>query len=557
MNKNMKAVSAALMALFSAGAEAGVVQAPSSGQLLNQIPTFEQPSESKSFDLPKRERKRFVVKEGTSFEVDRIVLEGNKAFPSEALLKIGGFVPKSKTTLNGLRQIAWKIADYYRSKGYFLAHAAIPTQDVRNGTVKIVVEEGVYGKISKKGDGSLSPRLQSEILGNLKEGKAIEAGSLESDLLILSDMPGMKIHSTLSPGSSFGQSDLEIDSKLEKRVGGSLSFDNAGNPYTGADRASGSVVLNEPFGVGDKLELDGVDSGSGMQYGKADYSLHAGKATIGASYAQMKYALGGSFAYLGASGSAEIASAYASYPLIRSRRKNLSLEAGYDSKTFNDQSSSASPIVGKRAGVFMVGATGSEMDDFGRGGMSEWSVIGKSGRVSIGDPSAAVLDASTSRSAGSYEKAEFMGMRDQNLGRGYVFHASISGQAASKNLDVSEKMELGGMNGVRAYPEGEAYGDEGYVSSIELRKDVKKPSFLSGTLTASAFVDHGYVKLNADPWLPGPNTRSLSGMGLGLTWRDGSKWQAKAYAAGKIGSAKATSAPDSPVRFWFQLTRFF
>ena len=37
--------------------------------------------------------------------------------------------------------------------------------------------------------------------------------------------------------------------------------------------------------------------------------------------------------------------------------------------------------------------------------------------------------------------------------------ASVNGQLASKDLDSSEKMVLGGMYAVRAYPEGEAYAD--------------------------------------------------------------------------------------------------
>jgi hemolysin activation/secretion protein len=39
--------------------------------------------------------------------------------------------------------------------------------------------------------------------------------------------------------------------------------------------------------------------------------------------------------------------------------------------------------------------------------------------------------------------------------------AKLRGQVAFDNLDTSEKIGLGGAYGVRAYPEGEAYGDQG------------------------------------------------------------------------------------------------
>ena len=51
-------------------------------------------------------------------------------------------------------------------------------------------------------------------------------------------------------------------------------------------------------------------------------------------------------------------------------------------------------------------------------------------------------------------------------------------QKAGANLDSSEEIYLGGANGVRAYPQGEASGDNGYLGSIELscRTDVPTSS---------------------------------------------------------------------------------
>ena len=42
-------------------------------------------------------------------------------------------------------------------------------------------------------------------------------------------------------------------------------------------------------------------------------------------------------------------------------------------------------------------------------------------------------------------------------------------QLANKNLDSSEKFTLGGIGGVRAYPSGEASGDEGRKISFDLK----------------------------------------------------------------------------------------
>ena len=76
----------------------------------------------------------------------------------------------------------------------------------------------------------------------------------------------------------------------------------------------------------------------------------------------------------------------------------------------------------------------------------------------------------------------------------------MRGQLAFDNLDSSEKMELGGAYGVRAYPEGEAYGDQGYVATLEARA-VAGPvdGGCPGQLQLIAFVDVGEVDFAARP----------------------------------------------------------
>jgi hemolysin activation/secretion protein len=137
-------------------------------------------------------------------------------------------------------------------------------------------------------------------------------------------------------------------------------------------------------------------------------------------------------------------------------------------------------------------------------------------------------------------------------------YASVRGQIASKNLDSSEKMELGGAYAVRAYPEGEAYGDEGYVASLEAR--VRLPAFwpaMPGSMQVAGFVDTGKVSLNHTPWFPGDNHRNLSAAGVSFTWADDNNFLLKASYAHRIGHEAATSGPDHASRFWIQIAKLF
>jgi hemolysin activation/secretion protein len=113
---------------------------------------------------------------------------------------------------------------------------------------------------------------------------------------------------------------------------------------------------------------------------------------------------------------------------------------------------------------------------------------------------------------------------------------------------------------VRAYPECEAYADEGYVATLEGR--LKLPKFLErlpGQMHLVGFGDIGGVRVNhnSGPWVTGSNNRTLYGAGLGLTWMDYNNFSMKAYYALRLGSERVLSGPNSSGQFWIQLVKYF
>ena len=51
------------------------------------------------------------------------------------------------THLSQLHAAAARIGDFYQEKGYVLARAFLPAQEIQDGTVRIEVLEGRYGRI--------------------------------------------------------------------------------------------------------------------------------------------------------------------------------------------------------------------------------------------------------------------------------------------------------------------------------------------------------------------------------------------------------------------------
>jgi hemolysin activation/secretion protein len=100
----------------------------------------------------------------------------------------------------------------------------------------------------------------------------------------------------------------------------------------------------------------------------------------------------------------------------------------------------------------------------------------------------------------------------QSLPHSFSLFGRVGGQWAGGNLDSSEKMSLGGSGGVRAYPNGEALGDLGWMAQLELRKTI-------GKYAPYVFVDAGGVQLNQSPAAGQDNSRNLGGGGVGLRYQ--------------------------------------
>ena len=482
---------------------------------------------------------------------------GTKTYSESELLALTGFVPGVELTLTDLRRMAARITAHYSTQGYLAARAYLPAQQVTDNTVTIAVSEGQYGQIILRNQSKLSDRQAYSLLDGLKPGDPITNDSLESRLLLLSDTPGVEVKSTLVPGAGPGTSDLLVDIAPGRLVTGSVDADNAGNRYTGEFRLGATVNLNNPLGLGDVAGLRAVTSGSGLKYGRFFYQVPFGKAAVGVAYSRLDYALGKEFAPLGANGVATAMGVYGSYTLLRSRNANLYAGLSYDHKTFQDRVPLFSSVTDRKINVLTGNLYGNQLDAVGGGGINSFSLSLSAGTLDIQTPAARAADAVSARSQGAYNKLAFTASRLQQVTDSVSFFAGISGQGASKNLDPSEKMSLGGMDGVRAYPQGEGFGDQGYLVNLEARLLLPKAQSLPGRMHLIGFVDAGNVTINKNPWAAGINQRSLAAYGVGLTWSEPGNFLVRTYYARKLGNDLATSAPDRSGRLWIQGVKYF
>jgi hemolysin activation/secretion protein len=131
--------------------------------------------------------------------------------------------------------------------------------------------------------------------------------------------------------------------------------------------------------------------------------------------------------------------------------------------------------------------------------------------------SALSQDASSAKTNGGFGKIQWNLLWTKKLSSSgsWNFNFKTTGQMASKNLDQSEKLSLGGSSGVRGYGPNEAMGDEASISNVELAYTI--PSY--PWIQFLGFYDHGRTRTAKQPWTVGnvPNEYSLKSAGLGLS----------------------------------------
>lgn len=159
---------------------------------------------------------------------------------------------------------------------------------------------------------------------------------------------------------------------------------------------------------------------------------------------------------------------------------------------------------------------------------------------------------------GNWNKVTYSFIRQQYIQDRLSLYLSLNGQRSSTNLDSSEKLSLGGANAVRAYPSGEAAGDEAWLTTAEFRYSMPAINGEGGFWQIIAFYDKGVSHTEKTQTTGGQNRRSISGIGLGASYIMPGDYTLKATYAWKLSSeaAQADTTFDNG-RLWLQGVKYF
>jgi hemolysin activation/secretion protein len=518
---NVKFVTPLLIVVVVAGGLAHAQTYPDAGALRQQIERDQvTPQQRTPVPRPAQEVAPLDGPQGATVVVRAFEFSGNTLIPSEQLAPIVARYVGRPVTISELHQAAADIANAYREAGW-IVRTILPRQDITHGVVTIHVVEAIFGgAIIEENPAGLrleQSRILSIIEANQKRGEPLNAEAIDRALMLASDLPGVIVSGTLREGKADQETDLALRLVDGPLVAGELGADNAGSRSTGEDRATLYAALNSPLGMGDQFTSYLIHT-EGNDYVRLGGTFPVGSDgwRVGLNASQLSYRLiTQEFVGLNAEGVSGSSGVEASYPLIRSRMRNLYFQFGYDDKNFTNRSGGAITTQYK-VGALALGLNANLFDALGGGGATMASLTWTGGKVDLSGSPNEQSDAATTRTAGAFSKLRYSLSRQQVVSDELSAYFSLSGQLASKNLDSSEKFYLGGSSGVRAFPVNEGGGSEGTLATIELRQQLPKGFSLT------AFYDAGSVRINRSADYAGApvlNRYSLSGYGLALTWR--------------------------------------
>lgn len=159
---------------------------------------------------------------------------------------------KRGVTLGMIETVADTITQYYRERGFILAKAYIPKQEVRDGVVTLTLLLGELGEVEVDGARRVSPGLVGRTFKR-DMYKPVTAKKIDEALTLINDIPGLRAQGFFSPGTQVGDTKMTVKVNEENWTTVNLRLDNHGSKSTSKNRAYADVYVHNPLGIGDEL----------------------------------------------------------------------------------------------------------------------------------------------------------------------------------------------------------------------------------------------------------------------------------------------------------------
>jgi hemolysin activation/secretion protein len=423
------------------------------------------------------------VPQGPPVRIDAVRVEGVTVYPADTVAPlyaglVGTTVPRAQ-----LDAVIDALQTRYRADGYILTVVRGELQAVSGRTVFILrAIEGYISEVKLEGDIGPAATLAYSFLEHLTWIRPVNNADLERYLLLVQDIPGVSVrgvlrHVSAEPGA------VQLVAQLSRKPFSAFAqYDNLASNFAGPNEVLLSGSSNSFTSFGEQLqgmfyntlnreELFGQINASGF-LGSQGLKLlgYAGKGNS---------LPGAPLAAIGFSGNYQVGGLGLSYPVIRSRRFNLSLDSTLDfyDSTIDVTGAGGLPVELNESHLRIIRAGGTiDFQDAAFAGFPAGNIFilrASQGLPGLGASSnnAALPPRVGNRTDFTKVAGEFSRIQGLvNFGEvGTALKVSVGGQYTGDILPPSEKFFFGGVRWARGYYYGQVTGDRALGVTAELQ----------------------------------------------------------------------------------------
>ncbi|MBV9826858.1 MAG: ShlB/FhaC/HecB family hemolysin secretion/activation protein [Alphaproteobacteria bacterium] len=386
-----------------------------------------------------------------------------------------------RVTVARIYDIANDLERAYADAGYFLARVLIPPQQLGDGgTVRLTIIDGVISRI----DVNEIPERQRDAvmlrLAPLVGRPQLMLSEIERRLLLVSDIPGLQVKSTLSPGEGTGTT-LVVLQGTQTYASGTFGVDNRLPSSLGTASLNASASLNSVLGLGEQAYASILTSpemfpprlrvlGGGVLLPLGDDGF-----TVNPEYTNSIARPIAPAGVPATQGDFQRFAVRGTYPMIRGREENLSFQASIEYLTED-----LVPI-GFATKLYSDGYEAARLRAIYS--FSPWKntpvqLTGVLSQGLSGRDATAAIPLSRLGASPTFTAAYFEGNASFPLPESLLL--SLTGRAQSSfgsPLMLSEQFSLDGSNALSAFAQGTFSVDQGTTLRIELARPFALPIF--------------------------------------------------------------------------------
>ena len=462
---------------------------PQQRQPLQPLQPIAVPQEKQAGLGPEAEKIKFTLK--------KLILEGNHVYTDAQLQQLYKNKLNTNISIAELQAIVQDITNFYRNNGYILSRAVIPPQHVEGGIIRIRIIEGYINKVAIVGNARGAASILLAYGAKISSSRPIKLSVIERYLRLANEIPGVQVKAVLEPSKTeTGASDLNL-AVQEKMISATLSYDNYGTLYIGPLQVTATTNVNSIFRSGDTTRLTylAATHGKELHYLDLAYNTPLGanglQGTVGGN--QSLTAPGLNLRPLQTQGIANTYYGALTYPLIRSRSEDLTLDGGFtylDSKTtlFNREIL----LYNDHIRPLRVGGSYNFADRFNG---TDFSGLHLEQGLKILGASSNPDSLTTSRfgADGIYTKLNGQIGRIQPLSNRFSIYTLAQVQYSFNPLLSSVQFGFGGSQVGRGYDPAEILGDRGAAGTLELRLNAFPNNFILQSVQFYTYYDLGVI----------------------------------------------------------------